>query len=322
MPKPSQRPDPYAEIEQAEIESAVTRSGYPLEVRLLEAFERANMKPQIGTLFRPPDAAHPRDHVPAREIDIVAHFSHRHALGTQDAIYASLSLIVAAKNLAPAAAMVGFKWKDVPKRELQLLRSQIGGSPTTVLAGYPEANQLACAEGGFCDAFEPLAGGPVCVQWAIARRDDAIEQERRYWRDLDVLVRAERTDAVGDSHVYLRQRSPVKLLRFQVPVLVVATKALHVCMALEKNRFEQVEWFTLRRTFDLGDRVEERLVEVVTENGLPSFIDACRRTMDGIIAVVAARSGEIEAAATTQHARYLHAMQEAALDAATEQRRR
>ncbi len=306
MSKPSPRADPNAEIEQTDIESAVMRSGYPLEIRLLEAFERANMSPQIGTLFRPPDATHPRDPAPAREIDIVAHLSHRQPLGELDAIYANLSLIVAAKNLASTAAMVGFKWKDVPKRELELLRSQIGGSPTTVLDGYPEANALACADGGFCDAFEPLSRAPVCVQWAIARRDDAIEQERRYWRDLDVLIRAE--------------RSPVKLLRFQVPVLVVATRTLHVCVALE-NRFEQVDWFTLRRTFDLGDRVEERLVEVVTEKGLPNFIEACRRTMDGITAVVSARSGEIASIATAQHAKFLRAMQEAALDAAVAQRR-
>jgi|CZKU01.1.fsa_nt_gi hypothetical protein len=316
MSKPGPRPDPNAEIEQTDIESAVTRSGYPLEIRLLEAFERANMSPQIGTLFRPPDATHPRDPVPAREIDIVAHLSHRQPLGEHDAIYANLNLIVAAKNLAPAAAMVGFKWRDVPKRELELLRSQIGGSPTTVLDGYPEANALACAEGGFCDAFEPLARAPVCVQWAIARRDDAIEQERRYWRDLDVLIRAERANAVGDTHVYLRQRSPVKLLRFQVPVLVVATRTLHVCAALENNKFEQVDWFTVRRTVDLGDRVEERLVEVVTEKGLPNFIEACRRTMDGITALVRARSEEIVSVATAQHAKYLRAMEEAALDAA------
>ena len=320
MQRQSQRPDPGAEIQQAEIESAVARSGYPLEIRLLEAFEAAGMGPQIGTLTRPADTTHPKERVPTREIDIVARLSHRLPLGERDAIYTSLSLTVAAKNLAPSAAMVGFKWKAVPSRELQLLRGRIGGSPTTVFDGYPEANALACGEGGFSDAFEPLSRAPICVQWAIARRDDAMEQEKRYWRDLDVLVRAEWTNAVADSHAYLGSRSPVKLLHFQLPVLVVATKALYVCSALE-NKLDQIDWFTLRRTFDLGDRADERLVDIVTESGLPKFIEACKQTMAGITEVVTKHSAEIVTLATTQHAKYLREMQEAALDVAVSAQR-
>lgn len=323
--KSGQRHDPDAQIQQAEIERAVARSGYPLEIRLLEIFEAANMRPQIGTLVRSGEMSRTKDNLSTREIDIVANLSHRLPLGPatekgQDAIHATFSVVVAAKNLAPSAALVGFKWRGVPKKELQLLRCQVGGAPTTVLDGYPEANQITFADGGLSDAFAPLADVPVCVQWAIARRDDPMEQEKRYWRDLDVLVRTEWTNAVAATLGCLGGRGPAKVLLFQLPVLVVATKTLQVYGALE-NKYEQLDWFVLRRTFDLGDRMGERLVDVVTESGLPKLIDASKRTMAGIIERISARSDEIASIATAQHAKYQHAQQQAAYDAAVAARR-
>ena len=164
-PKTTFDPNP---IEQHEIEEAVLRSGYPLEIRLLEVFESAGMSPQIGTLVRPDARTRPKDNLTTREIDIVAHFAHRlDEVGDrtekgQAAIHTTFSLIVAAKNLAPSAALVGFKWRDVPPRELQLARCRFGGSPTTVVDGYPEANGLACGDGGLLDAFEPFVHAPIC----------------------------------------------------------------------------------------------------------------------------------------------------------------
>jgi hypothetical protein len=203
---------------------------------------------------------------------------------------------------------------------LQFLRCQFGGSPTTVLDGYPEANQLALGDGGLYEAFEPLAQAPVCVQWSIARRDDAMGQEKRYWRDMDVLVRTESMNAVNATHDLLGGRGPAKVMLFQVPVLVVATKTLHIYDALGKT-FDQVDWFTLRRSFDLGDRTKDGLVDVVTETGVVKLIDACKRTMADLSRRVAARSGEIAALASTQHAKYRHAVQETLLDAAVAARR-
>lgn len=319
-PKPSRTP--HAPIEQHEIEEAVLRSGYPLEIRLLEAFESAGMAPQIGTLVRPEQRRAPKDHLATREIDIVAHLTHRLALGArtkkgQDAIHTTLSVLVAAKNLAASAAIVGFKWRDVPKRDLLLARCRFGGSPTTVLDGYPEANTLAYGEGGLADAFEPLAGAPVCVQWSIARRGESLDQEKRYWQDLDVLVKTEWSNAVATSHGLLDGRGVAKVLLFQLPVLVVATNAFHIYDALAKQKpFTEVDWFTLRRQFDLGDRAEERLIDVVTEAGLPRFIEACKKTMAGIAQRIDTRSEEVAGLATAQHAKYEHASREALLDAA------
>jgi hypothetical protein len=103
-------------------------------------------------------------------------------------------------------------------------------------------------------------------------------------------------------------------------LLVVATKALHVYDTLGKT-FEQVDWFTLRRPFDLGDRVEERLVDIVTEAGVPAFIDACRSTMAGIKQRIESRSSEIESAAAAQYEKYKQASLDAALHAVAADRR-
>lgn len=314
-------------IEPYEIEEAVLRSGYPLEIRLLEAFEDAGMAPQIGTLVRPDNQKPPKDNLPTREIDIVAHLARRLEIGArtdtgQDAIHATLSALVAAKNLAPSAAIVGFKWRDVPKRELQLGRCRFGGSPTTVLDGYPEANGLAQGEGGFVDAFEPLTDAPVCVQWSIARRGGPLDQEKRYWQDLDVLVKTESSTAMSTSHGFLNGRGVAKVLLFQLSVLVVATSAFHIYDALAKEKpFTQVDWFILRRQFNLGDRAEERLVDVVTEAGLPRFIAACKKTMDGIAERVEKRKDDVVRVATAQHAKYEDALGRAVLDAVAAQTR-
>ena len=128
-------------------------------------------------------------------------------------------------------------------------------------------------------------------------------------------MKTEWSNAVVASHGFLGGRGVAKVLLFQVPLLVVATKTLHVYDALAKQ-FTQVDWFTLRRQFDLGDGTGERLVDVVTESGLPRFIDACRRTMNGITERIEKRKEEVVRIATAQHAKYEHASEKAALEAA------
>jgi hypothetical protein len=278
---------PLDPLSESEIRDGLNASGYPLEIRLLKAFSDGGMDPIIG--FRVNDGEGS-----SREIDILANFTHAFGIGDGKVVNLQLRLLVEAKSLEPGAAFVGFPWQRPSDHNLRVNRMHFGGMPSN--RAVPELDRdgdVILGPGGLSDAFDAMNAAPVCVQWAVARRTKAGSEQRTvashdasFWEGIDGVVRSSHDMMV--DHSMCRWPAEAHLMLFEMPVLVVATPTLWLydAVAPQKAPLASTPSLILARTFELPDRTEHRLVDVVTEVGVPSFIEACRKTFEDLKARV------------------------------------
>jgi len=285
-----------------ELLTALGSSGYPLEIRLLKAFRDGGMDPIIG--FRIPGQASE-----SREIDIIAHFTRHISLGDGRVFRVTLRLVMEAKSLEPGAAFVGFPWERPTDHELRVGRARFGGALSyRVLPKFEDDQGAVIAPGGLAEAFDPLNSGPVCVQWCVVRRTKPGKEQRvfadhdgAFWKGMDGVVRATQDLMVEHStHSWPRE---ALLILFEMPVLVVAAPQLWLHDATGTNPPTSVPSLILSRMFQLDDRVDHRLVDVVSEGAVPAFIEACSRTIDMLEERLRGKAGVLAEIADQQRAK-------------------
>jgi hypothetical protein len=269
-------------LEQEEILAALAASGYPLEIRLLRAFTDGGMDPIIG--FRVSDL--PGE---SREIDLIAHFTRSVPVSGGYVIQVALRLLIEAKSLEPGAAFVGFPWTRPSDHDLRVGRARFGGAPSyRVDRRLEQDDQTVVGPGGLGEAFDSMNASPTCVQWAVARRTKPGQEQRTiathddiFWQGIDGIVRSSHT--LMTEHSTHPWPKDVRLIVFEMPVLVVGTTNLWVFDATNPtpaSALTSASRITLTRMFQVGPVVQDRLVDVVSEGGVPEFIEACRVTID------------------------------------------
>jgi len=283
---------PLDPLTESEIVDAVAASGYPLEIRLLKAFTDGGMDPTIG--FRVSSA--PGE---SREIDILASLIEHVAPGDGRLITIQLRLVIEAKSLEPGAAFIGFPWNQPTTHEMRVHRMHFGGLPSNrVIRELRRDSDTINGAGGLSEAFDALNDATVCVQWSVARRTKPGNEQRpianhddSFWQGLDGTVRA--------AHTLMLEHSTYKwtptnyLVIFELPVLAVATPNLWLLDATAPSQpppLQPVQHLILGRMFQLEEHVEYRLVDVVSEAGVPALITACKSVITELKSRVAANA--------------------------------
>ena len=148
----------------------------------------------------------------------------------------------------------------------------------------PSTHQnLVCGDAGFGPALDILGRAPFCIQWCVARRkpnqplEIVVDHHEPVWTDINTLVRAVTKLAYDMTRIEMQQRmaskEPLKLmsLRFFCPTLVV--DAPLYTYDVETKTLTTVERLTTFVSADTCQGMRSRLVEVVTADGLDSFLD-------------------------------------------------
>lgn len=303
----SRKPASSEELTEEELLRALSASGFPFEIRLLEAFTRGGMNPTLGARVAKGDGT-------SREIDIVASLERQIALGDERQLTLTLRLLVEAKSMAPGTAWVGFTWAAPSSETLRAARAQFGGRPTCGLDEQLDAEGLLSDLPGVSEAFDAMNGCPVCVQWAVVRhlkrQGDEVpfaDHEDSHWKGIDGVVRScgtlarEKTASLLWSSEYS--------VTINVPVLAVATPQIRLVDAREHplNTTKGVPAVLLHSTFDLGEGIDRRTVDVVSEGGIPDLIERCNRTIDDLQSALEASGREVaDIAAKQRSAAELH----------------
>jgi hypothetical protein len=290
-----------------EIIDSFKRSGFPFELRLMKAFSDGGMDPVLGFRVAPAGSTE------TRELDLLASFSRSVVVG-QKVLTVSLRLVVEAKSLPSDVAFVGLPWERPPDLELRVGRAYFGGRPSNrVLSDLERDGHAIVGASGLAEAFDPLNAAPVCVQWAIAKRlagKDTVASANHdgpFWEWIDGVVRA--AHSLNFSFSEFAVTSNHLRLQFELPVLMLATDQLRVLdVSLDPWTVSTTQRLILARTFQVHNHIEHRLVDVVTENGVPSFIEACRATVDKLKKLSADHAPTLIELASRQREQYQMAL--------------
>jgi hypothetical protein len=228
-----------------------------------------------------------------REIDLTASVDQILArAGRTGAI--GLQSFIAAKRLHSPGRFVGVAGADLEfDAQLRLRSRRIDGVPSygVTLASNDRIHAVVNAQDGLASAFEPFVSAPVCVHWTIAsrRKEDGkpwATGERPFWEDFDTIVRATVKLAESTSVMMLRHRVGHALeMRFMVPTMIVDTEHLLVYSPIS-HVLSEVDWRVLRRRFEVGGAVVDRLVDVVSVAGVPAMIERYRSTGERVRAAL------------------------------------
>src|SRR4051812_23733154 len=121
-------------LDDTEIISALQHSGFPLEIRLLQAFHEGGFDPIIGHRFIPGQDER------SAEVDLIAYTG---AALANHRGHVYVKAMVEAKQLGQRVAFVGFKWKKPDAHEMRSMRIRFSGSPTCqVLANVLDRGRL------------------------------------------------------------------------------------------------------------------------------------------------------------------------------------
>lgn len=108
------------------------------------------------------------------------------------------------------------------------------------------------------------------------------------------------------------------LMLFEMPVLVLATPQVWLhepsTASSGSSALTATERVVLDRMFQVDHGVEQRLVDVVTEAGVPAFITACQSAISDLERRVQRHAGALIEAAEKQHAAFENLRVEAAMD--------
>ena len=277
-----------------EIKGALKASGFPLEMRLLDAFHRNHVSAEIGPRVWTDDGEG------SRELDLSTLIG-----ATAGGVEFAIRGLVEAKSLEPWAAFVGFVWDRPRDERLRELRRQFGGRPAFETVPELEGTEDARIKIALAEALDPLNEPTVCFQWTIARRTDAHPEgttgrghEDDHWQSFDTLVRgAKWADAVAT-----RGHDVSPLMLYHLPVVIVGTPKLYVYDAI-KDDIHSIDEFLLYRDYEtLSERVERRLVNIATEAAVPALIDRQRRALDRLGVAVGRHAVRLKEIAKAQTA--------------------
>lgn len=282
MGKPSDVP-----LTESEIMAAIQHSGFPLEIRLLQAFQDAGFDPTIGMRFIPGEGEK------SAEVDLMARCR---APLTEYKGQVYLTALIEAKQLGQRVNFVGIRWKQPDAHSMRAMRIRFSGVPTCqVLANSSSSGKLVQLMLGGDDpiarALDPLNEPNVCPHWAYAREtkpnspnshiearkeDDARESFAKLVRVTTWLER--------DNASFLASRagkSPTLRLQILAPTIILATPHLYLYDPVTQT-LEKTDSLILQEMHEFGGTVHARYIDVVTESALPTLMDRYRRVVKGL----------------------------------------
>lgn len=280
---------PSTPLTEQDIMGALKHSGYPLEIRLLQAFEEAGFDPSIGTRFKPDMDA------PSVEVDLIARCgaalakSHGH-------VY--LTAMVEAKQLGERVAYVGFKWKQPDRHSMRSMRIRFSGIPTCKVLPKISDNSLIQLMLGddepLAAALDPLNEPTVCRHWCYVRqsaknKDEAgnpqieAKKEDEARLSFEKLVRV--TTWLEQDHAshLVRHSGNPPLLRIQLllPTIILSTPTLYLYDALS-NELVPTDRLILEEMYEAAGTTHARYVDVLTDRALPAFIERYKQVVGAL----------------------------------------
>lgn len=256
-----------------EILEAVKRSGFPLEIRLLQAFEERGFDPTPPHRFTLGEGDKER----SVEIDVTARAMETLA-GHKGLLL--LTLMIEAKQIHERVAFVGFKWKQPTQLEMRVGRTRFCGVPTCkVLDSSVDSGQfdqfLFGGERPAMAALDVFNDAPLCHHWCFVRdsKHKFIEatQEEDMRQSFRKLVHA--TTWLERESALFRLRHPSDhswRVEIKFPTIVIATPYLYTFDPIS-GALEQTQSLILREMYEVGGEVHARYVDVVTEAEVPNL---------------------------------------------------
>jgi len=272
-------------LKEEQILSAIRRSGFPLEIRLLKAFTDAGFDPSIGMRLIPKEGEK------SAEVDLMARCGGSLPSG-RALLY--LTAMIEAKQLGKRMNFVGFKWQRPDAHSMRAMRIRFSGTPTCrVLPRKPDDQGLVQLMLGGADpiaaALDTLNEPAICPHWAYvretknehhieARKDDDVRES--FTKLVRVTTSLEQNNA---SFLGRNPGSPPTLLMLQVllPTIILATPHLYLYDALTQT-LEQTDSLILQEMHEFEGVVYARYIDVITESALPKFMDRYRRVKDAL----------------------------------------
>jgi hypothetical protein len=270
------KPRSAGPLTEEEILSSLKRSGFPLEIRLLQAFDEGGFDPTPPHRFILGEGDKER----SAEIDVTARAMESLA-GHRGLLL--LTLMIEAKQIDERVTFVGFKWKQPPPLEMRAARIRFSGLPTcNVLRNGVDGGRfhqfLLGGEKPAMAALDGLNEAPLCHHWCFVRDNSKREwieatQEDDMRLSFRKLVHATTWLERESALQFLRHPGDPPQWRLQIifPTIVIATPQLYTFDALT-NKLEKTQSLILREMYEVGGEVHARYVDVVTENEIPNLM--------------------------------------------------
>lgn len=296
---------PSGPLTDDEILDAVRRSGYPLEIRLLQAFDEGGFDPTPPHRFILGEGDKERSaeiDVTARAMETLA--DHRGLL--------LLTLMIEAKQIHERVSFVGFKWKQPTQLEMRVGRMRFCGLPTSkVLNNGVDGGQFdQFLLGGATPAMAALDvfnEAPLCHHWCFVRdsKHKFIEatQEEDMRHSFRKLVHA--TTWLERESALFRLRHPSDhqwRVEIKFPTIVVATPHLYTFDPLS-GALAKTQSLILREMYEVGGEVHARYVDVVTEAEIRNLMARYRAAARALCTAVDEGAYEISAIVDEQRGR-------------------
>jgi hypothetical protein len=199
------------------------------------------------------------------------------------AIEFSLKGVIGVKRIVPPDWFVGILPSAQPSASDKLAAriGCIGGLPTKGLPeAFSEQNEFASqllAEQHFANAMHLFTKPPVCIHWAVARRDGKklkADGPQPIWEDIETTVGASHQLAIQLTRKWCGafQRNGDKVearphLYLMLPTLVLDVPYLFLYDPMN-NELSRTAWLTLSKAIHIGDgRVVSATIDVTSRGG-------------------------------------------------------
>lgn len=271
-------------LSKTDITEALRRSGFPLEIRLLQKFHEDGINAMIGTRVIPGTGEK------SAEVDLMAFYGAHLA---EQRGFVRLTALIEAKQLGPRVNFVGFRWKQPEAHAMRFTRTRLSGAPTYgVLTNFSGegslGQQLLFGDDPIAKALDPLNESTVCPHWAYVREtkqnniearkeDDARESFAKLVRVTTWLEREYASSRLTNSGT-----PPLLSIQLLSPAIVLATENLYLYDPLEE-KLETVDSLILQEMHEVGGTVHSRFIDVVTESALPTLMDRYLRVIGGLV---------------------------------------
>jgi hypothetical protein len=300
----AKKPKAAGPLTEEEIKSSLKHSGYPLEIRLLQAFHEADFDPTIGHRFIPGEGA------ASAEIDLIA----RCRAELKEYVgFVGLQAVIEAKSLGARVAFVGLKWKAPTTHEMRVMRLRFSGVPSCLVLDTPDQGLSQLLLGGetpLAASLDPLNDAAVCPHWAYVRdsgKHDFVEASREpAARESFAKLARVTTWLECENASSLRSNPgnpPLLQIQARFPTIVLGTEQLYLYDATA-DKLERVDHLILQEQFEANGEIVGRYVDVVREAALPQLIARYRSVTSSLRDACDAHATElIEIARRQQDAR-------------------
>jgi hypothetical protein len=297
---------PTGPLTEDEILNSLKRSGFPLEIRLLQAFDEGNFDPTPPHRFILGEGDKERSveiDLTARAMETLA--DHRGLL--------LLTLMIEAKQIHERVSFVGFKWKQPTPLEMRVGRMRFCGLPTCkVLNNGVDGGQfdqfLVGGAKPAMAAVDVLNEAPLCHHWCFARENKhkfiEATQEDEMRQSFRRLVHA--TTWLERESALFRLRNPGDPPQWRVEIkfltIVIGTPHLYTFDPLT-GALEKTQRLILREMYEVGGEIHARYVDVVTEAEIPHLMSRYRQAARDLSTAFDNGQWELNAIVDEQRAR-------------------